>query len=365
MPTFSAFARNAFRTGLREAQDILVECDDVDLIRLEPSWGLAFRENWLMQMVCHDLSRRLVTLNPGIRPVRLTREYELFILVCPYWRDVWYSNAIQGWWDHCRTSICYIDELWANRVEQLHYWLPVLNKFDYIILGIGGSGEALGDAIGRYCHEMSGGVDAIRFSPYPNPPQRVVDVYSIGRRLEGIHQALLRLAARKEIFYVHDTLQTGDSLVKDHREHRNMYAQMAKRSRFFVVAPGKVNDPGETHHQVALGFRYFEGLAAGAVLLGQVPDCESFRKHFNWPQAVIEIQTDGSDTVEVVSTLSTEPELVEEISRRNAREALLRHDWVYRWMEIFGIGGLRPTVAMEERVKRLQQLGELAKGGQP
>lgn len=361
MPTFSAFARNAFRAGLYEAQDVLVGCDDVDLIHLEPSNGFVFREKWLMQLVYHDVSRRLVSLNPGIQPVRLTKYYDLFVLVCPWWMDVWYVNAIQGWQDHCRTSICWIDELWASRIPQLKYWLPILSKFDHVVVGIAGSGKALGDAIGRPCHEMPGGVDAIRFSPYPNPPARAIDVYSIGRRADPIHQVLLNLAARQELFYVHDTIQTGDSQVPDYQEHRDMYAQMAMRSRFFMVAPGKMNVSALTLGQIDLGFRYFEGSAAGAVLLGQAPDSEAFRRHFDWPQAVIEIQPDGSDTLETISRLSAEPERLREISRRNVEETLRRHDWVYRWREILGIAGLKPTPPMEAREKQLRELAGLVR----
>ena len=361
MPTFSAFARNAFRTGFSEAQDVLVACDDVDLIHVEPSKGFAFSEKWLMQLVFRDVSRRLVSLNPGLRPVRLTKDYDLFMLACPYWRDVWYANAIQGWRDHCRTSVCWIDELWSHSVPQLQYWLPALSRFDYVILGIPGSGKALSDAIGRTCHEVQAGVDAIRFSPYPNPPARVIDVYSIGRRLDGIHRAFLNSAARKEMFYIYDTLDNAsNSETPDYLQHRDLYANIAKRSRFFMVAPGKINFPEETQGQVAIGRRYFEGSAAGAVLVGQVPDCESFRQHFDWPHAVIEIQPDGSDAVEVISRLSAEPARLREISCRNAEEALRRHDWVYRWKEILNIAGLKPTPAMEAREKRLGEIAELA-----
>ena len=360
MPTFSAFARHVFRSGLYEAQDVLVGCDDVDVIHLEASKGLAFGEKVLKRLVYHDVSRRLVSLNPGLRPVRLTRDYELFMLVCPFLQGVWYANAIQGWLDHCRTSVCWIDELWADDVARLQYWLPILSRFDYVIVGIGGSGKALGNAIGRPCHEIQGAVDTIRFSPYPNPPARVVDVYSIGRRWEGVHRRLLESAAKK-IFYIHDTLDAANSETRDYAQHRDLYANIAKRSRFFLVAPGKVNVPEETQGQVAVGFRYFEGSAAGAVLVGQAPDCEAFRRHFDWPQAVIEIQPDGSDAVEVISRLSAEPEQLREISCRNTEEALRRHDWVYRWREILGIAGLKPTPAMEAREKRLAELAELAR----
>ena len=39
MPTWRNFTRRAFQCGLYEAQDVLVEIDDVDLIYLDMSWG--------------------------------------------------------------------------------------------------------------------------------------------------------------------------------------------------------------------------------------------------------------------------------------------------------------------------------------
>jgi hypothetical protein len=52
-----------------------------------------------------------------------------------------------------------------------------------------------------------------------------------------------------------------------------------------------------------------------------------------------------------------------EISRRNAVEALLRHDWTYRWKKIFGIVGIEPAPQLEIRGNRLKQLAEQAGNG--
>ena len=95
-------------------------------------------------------------------------------------------------------------------------------------------------------------------------------------------------------------------------------------------------------------------------MIGQVPRCEAFDKLFNWPDAVIEIQPDGSDVLDVLSRLAAEPERLEAMSRRNAAEALLRHDWVYRWRQILEIAGVKPTMAMEARESRLSELAEMA-----
>ena len=362
LPTTRNFARNAFRCGMYEAEDVFAECADVDLLYLEPGKRFKLRSRLQRRLLFKDISRRLAYANPGLQPVQLAKDYDLFMLVCPIYSDPLYVNAIRGWKERCRTSVCWIDELWAHHVPQYKYWLPLLREFDHVILGLSGSVEAISNAIGRRCHYVPGGVDALRFSPYPDPPARVIDVYSIGRRSVRIHQSLLGLASRKQVFYIHDTLQNAsDNQTWDHRAHRDLYANMAKRCRFFMVAPGLTNNAKVTGGQVEVGFRYYEGAAAGAVLVGNTPDCETFRRGFDWPDAVIDIKADGSDTTEVLKKLAAQPDRLQEISRRNAAEALLRHDWVYRWKEILAIAGLKPTSAMEAREKRLNELAKLAR----
>jgi len=362
VPTISAFSRSTFRSRLYEAEDVLAECDDVELIQLKPSRSFVTKSKWVGRIVYRDLSRRAVNLNPGLEPVRLSKDYDLFVLVCAaWWPDLWYANAVQGWQERCKTSVCWIDELWTRDIQVLRRWLPILNKFDHVLIGTSGTAAALGDALGRSCREMLGGVDTMRFTPYPRYPRRVIDLYSIGRTVQPIHQRLLKWAQDQGLFYLYDSIAkiaAADTL--GHVEHRNLYANIAKRSRLFAVAPAKVDSPGETQGQVALGARYFEGAAAGAVLIGQAPDCDAFRRHFDWRDAVVEIRPDGSDAVEVISSVFAEPDRVLAMSSRNAAESLRRHDWVYRWSEILGMVGLTPRPAMAARVRRLAELAEEA-----
>jgi hypothetical protein len=128
-----------------------------------------------------------------------------------------------------------------------------------------------------------------------------------------------------------------------------------------MVAPGKMDVPEETRGQVEVGFRYYEGSAAGTVMIGQAPDCQPFREMFDWPDAVIPIRPDGSDVADTLSRLRAQPDRVEQISRRNAERALLRHDWVYRWAQILEIVGLKPASGMERRQKTLKELARHAR----
>ena len=353
------FLRMTYRSGLYEAQDVLLETDEVDLINLEGDRRFQFKEFWLRWLSYHDITKKLIYLNPGIKRVRLNRKYELFVAVCQNYWDILHLNAIDGLKDHCKTSVCWIDELWLDSMPELECFFHLLTQFDHVFIGSSGSVAKLSNAANRPCHWLPPGVDTLRFSPYPNPPSRVIDVYSIGRRWEGIHQSLLSATENGELFYLHDTFPAATAETYDFRQHRDLFANIAKRSRYFLVAPGKF-DSFEPKGQVEIGHRYYEGAASGAVMIGQPPNCESFRETFPWPDAVIPVQCDGSDILDVLDRLESEPERLSVISRRNAAEALLRHDWVYRWKEIFRVAGIEPSPSMAARERKLKYLADLA-----
>jgi hypothetical protein len=349
-----------FQGALYEAEDVFTRVDDVDVIELEARPSLFWREKWQRRLLWRDRSRRLIDVNPGVKPVRLQRDYDLFVLVCQNWWDLLYLPAIQGWQDRCRTSICYIDELWAAYISRFQYWIHILERFDHVIVGLEGSVGPLSRAIGRNCHFVPGGVDLLRFSPLPSSPKRVVNVFSIGRKHPRVHAELLRLSANEPCFYLYDTIQGVANAPVDHREHRSLIANTAKRSRFFMVGPAKMDTSEDTEGQVELGYRYFEGAAAGTVMIGQAPACSSFGGLFGWPDAVVEIQPDGSDVRQVLSDLESDPERLSLIGTRNAREALLRHDWAYRWREMLQLAGLETKPAMAAREARLRELAAMA-----
>jgi len=359
MPSGRNFKKKAWLCGHYEAQDVLADIDDIDLICLEPGPRYEARELWQRRLMHRDITRRVVYANPGLRRVKLTQDYDLFLARCQTYKDLLDVNAIEGWKDRCRVKVCWIDEMWASLIPEQKYWLHALKQFDHVFIGFNETVRPLSEAIGLSCRFLPGGVDALRFAPYPQPPARVVDVYSIGRRWEGIHQALLGIARQQNIFYMHDTFSGSQVEPYDHRQHRDHFADIAKRSRYFMVAPGKFDCLEETRGQVEVGHRYFEGAAAGAVMIGEAPDCEPFRKMFPWSDAVIHLAPDGSNVKKVLEKLGSEPERVHTMGRRNAVQALLHHDWMYRWKEILQVAGLEPSPKMAAREHRLKELAQL------
>jgi hypothetical protein len=76
------------------------------------------------------------------------------------------------------------------------------------------------------------------------------------------------------------------------------------------------------------------------------------------PKLLSKICPNGSDLTAVLSDLDSDPERIAAISRRNAKEALLRHDWVYRWNEMFRVAGIEPSPHMAARERHLKDMAD-------
>jgi hypothetical protein len=220
--------------------------------------------------------------------------------------------------------------------------------------------EAIGALTGRKCSFLPPGIDALRFCPYPDPPERAIDVYSLGRRSNETHRKLLEMAERRDFFYVHDSL-AGNQVIH-WEEHRSLVANMTKRSRFYLVNPGLIDSPEVRGNQIEIGNRYFEGAAAGCVMVGEIPCNEVYGNLFDWPDAVIPLAF-GSDRIEeIVDEFDRQPDREEALRRNNIAQALRRHDWAYRWEAILKIAGLDPSPGLIKRKEQLERTAALVAG---
>jgi hypothetical protein len=336
-------------------EDVVRSVDDVDMLELEPAPHFELRQHIARSIAWRSRYRAFQGLNPGVKPVRLNRDYDVLVFVCMNVWDLLYLNAVANWQTRCKVKLCYLTEFYVGQTPELQHLLRRLHDFDQIFSSCAGSVEAISKIVGKPSHHLPYAVDVLRFTPYPKPPARVIDVLSIGRRSEPVHQALRRLAATREFFYLYDTLPASLVQPSNPAEHREMLASAARVSRFFVTYPAKFGD-GESHGQSEVGARYFEGAAAGAVLLGQAPGVSAFLRDFPWPDAVVELKADGSDVADVLADLSRRPDELARLGARNAVAALRWYDWVYRWRSILETAGLAPRSALNERVHALDAL---------
>jgi len=353
-----ALHNNLFRTVGYEFEEVIREIDGVDLFAPLPKPFFELRK----EIAIRSLRRLNLDVNPGIERIRLKRDYELFFTFCSNPGELIAVNAIEGWKDRCKTSVCWIEEVWLEEADKWPRYLKIMSKFDYVIINCSDSIAAVGENIGGKCLYTPPGIDTIRFCPYPNTPARSIDLLSIGRRSPVTHKFLLKMAENNRFFYVYDTINgMSDMKTICPFEHRNLIAGMAKRSRFFLVNYAKIDSRDETGGQAEIGHRFFEGAASGTVMIGTPPDTDAFREHFDWPDAVIKAPFNSPHIENILSGLDSEPERIEKIRENNIVQSLLRHDWAYRWKTVLDLAGLEERAAFDVRIKCLREIVNITK----
>jgi glycosyl transferase family 1 len=346
------FGKALFRCPHFEFEDIICQIDHAEV--LAPSVDTSsLRCNAATRLGYHAP----VFLNPGVQRIPKEKRYDIFFTICGYPQDLLMFNALGDVKDICKTSVCLLDELWLKELVKNRHFLRILAKFDVVMLYYNKTVKPLAEIIGPKCFFLPPGVDSILFCPGPQPPERVVDVYSIGRRSDITHQRLLRMVRESGLFYLHDSM-AGSQAVNS-KEHRTLFANVAKRSRYFIVNPGKIDEPEKRGNQFEISNRYFEGAASGALMIGERPDKEVFDALFDWPDAVTRLPYDSPDIDLIIDEFDRDRIRQDTIRLTGMVQTLLRHDWAYRWEVILRAAGLEPAQRILERKARLRELAEL------
>ena len=285
----------------------------------------------------------------------LEREYDLLFAVLDNPWQFHLLESIAGWREKCRHTACFITEMWQPELQNPRLFKEPWSNFDHVFLGVTQCVADLNKLIEPPVTYVPPAVDTLRFAPYPDPPERSIDVSYVGRRSPDIHHALLERAAKDNFFYYHDTIK-GKLEIANPREHRILLANLFQRSRYNITNYAKFNSTEETGGTQEIGYRFFEGAAAGTVMIGVPPAGEAFPRYFDWEQPIVKVELSGKAVVEAIAELDKQPEQLFRMSRRNVANCLLKHDWSYRWRDMLAVFKLEPSAAVVQREKYLHQL---------
>lgn len=295
---------------------------------------------------------------------QIDRDYTLFFPTFNNAFELFGLKAVDGWRDQCQYAACYINEVWASELSDYDYLIELLRDFDHIFVGLQHSVDLVSQVTGKPCTYLPIGVDALKFGRPPSASMpRHIDVCNIGRRSDVTHEALLNLARQQNWFYYYDTISTPKGVanaekqvtfhVKSPEEHRLLLANLLKRTRYFIANRAFVNDPRRTGGQGEIPSRFFEGTAAGTVMIGEPPQTETFQEYFGWEDAIISVPFDAPHIGEVIAELEAQPERVAAIRRNNMIQSCLRHDWLHRLQVVYDTFDLPASEAMAQRSAQL------------
>ena len=364
--------------ALYEFEDLIVELLGGELGCIERTDGLELPR--LVYKLAHRASgssRVAESVMPSLGSPLPHRSYDLFLPVFNHPHELFALSAIRGWRERCRVAACYICEAWEGQLES--YLLELLRDFDHVFIGVQSSVAAVAELCKRPVTYVPMGVDTLRFHPPITNNQagderaRSIDVCGIGRRSPVTHAALVEMAREKNLFYYYDTVHArpGGGFVKtltfrvnNPREHRLLLSNLLKRSRYFIANRAWADDPTHTSSKEEIAARFYEGAAAGAILIGEPPRSEDFRDQFGWTDSVIPIPFHAPDIGRVIAELDADPARISRARRASVANSLLRHDWVYRLKQILQTLGLETTEEMESREAKLRDLANAVADGQ-
>jgi Glycosyl transferases group 1 len=305
------------------------------------------------------LAARLAPLPRG--KATLTGDFDLFFPIFSNAFELYSLATIPDWRRRCRKAACFITEVWTDQLPE--YLLELLSEFDHVFTGLQHCVDDVARITGRPCSYLPLAADVLRFAPASPDQPRPIEVCNIGRRSQITHHALLENAARRHIFYYYDTVAASGADLKQRtfrvdnaQEHRVMLATILKHSRYFIANRSHVNNPEFTAGRDEISARFYEGIAAGTVMIGEAPRTEEFRRQFDWPDAVIHLPFDSPDVGSILADLNSDQERLATVRNRNLREAALRHDWLHRIRTVFDLLGLAPTEKMRRRAEQLAQI---------
>ncbi len=337
-----------------EAEDVLVSAAGAKLamvnqhgkaarIRARRVTGRAVRKLAGRSVLLPALRSGLTNQDPG-------RDHVIFVAHGPW--DLPLLERLKDLRRQASTISVWMPEVWPTDLADQRLLYESYALIDHLFVGIEEAVEpfkAIVPKLNVRCVPLA--TDVAIFGAPPVDAKRGIDVLGVGRRHLSQHQEILEWADRNHKLYLYDTV-AGSAV--DWLDHRHNLANWYRHSKIAVCNYAKHDLPNLVGGLRVIPGRLYEGLAAGAILVGRSPSEEAQKRLFGVP--VVE-STEQCSVAAVLDKFSDE-ESTRSWRIRNAAIAARGHDWSHRWRVILRDIGLSEPPALTERISVLARRAE-------
>ncbi|WP_442678708.1 glycosyltransferase [Sphingomonas sp. ASY06-1R] len=204
-----------------------------------------------------------------------------------------------------------------------------LHRLDRIFTPMLGLREQQQAILRRSIDYLPIGVDALKYGS-ARTEDRWVSVNGYGRQPAGLTATLSDRFNRNRAGFFYHTDHMRISELTEINRHRAMFWQLLRSSRIALAYAPEAYDPAGRFECSFVGQRWFESLAAGCAVLGRRPSAPEADALLDWTDATIEISDEPSRALDEIGSLLGDRDRLEQITRRNFRETVARHDWRIR-----------------------------------
>ncbi|MEM7326726.1 MAG: hypothetical protein AAF531_26810 [Actinomycetota bacterium] len=342
-----------------EAEDVLIDTVGADLIPLslpieDPRIRFRRQTGRAARSLLGD--RLSLPANPAARSAlkSLSGHYDAIIFVA---HSVWDLQLLERLGNLRKLADCvavWFLETWpSSLVNTRQVKTEPFHAVDRIFVGMDGAVEPLANAIDREVTYLPLASNVTRFGPDLPDTERPIDLIGIGRRRQEQHEGMLRWAADTGRLYLYDSVKV--SRPADLNAHRDTIGGWYRSSKLATCNFAKSDEPAIVGPHRMMPGRLWEGLAAGAGLVGVPPSATSQRELFG--RTVVEAMPD--DPLDLPMFLEEQIERHgPEQTAANVRLALTGHDWAHRWAALLDELGYGSPPGLEQRIASLAERAE-------
>ena len=284
---------------------------------------------------------------------RVERDYELTLLMTDTVFNMRYLNLVRHARERSRRVLMYVPEVWPEVFESARLGRQNFSLVDHFFIGTVSSVERLANVSGRGVTALPASVSTLRFLPTLRWRERPVDLAWPGRRLEPMHTDLMRLTGKPGWLYYYDGF--SGAWAEDPIVQRDWLAGLMMRTRFAIGHHARAGQPELHRGNLQVPGRFFEGAAAGAVLVGSPPDSTDWQSCGAWPDAIIPMALEHPGADRLLLDLAADIPRMEAASRRNVIESLRRNDCAHRWAKMLDTVGAERGHALERHLALLEE----------
>lgn len=270
------------------------------------------------------------------RPVSAPRSsYDVCLLVAmaPAWLPS--LGYIRNLRQAARRVVVYLFDSWLSDLPTLSSYRRVWPLVDDLFVSFVHARQGYAAALPCRVHYLPQAVDPRWFHPYRTT--RPIDVLSVGRRLPAVHQRLLELSRRRDLFYYYQTHSAPTAI--DLRENQELLGRLCQSARVHVSWSVERTNPSREQEGAAITARWFESAASGAAVIGGAPKTEEFARLFPYADFVRELDPGSPTTTD--ETLSAALADARHDERTTLAEHVRTfHTWSARWRQIGEVCGL-------------------------
>jgi hypothetical protein len=256
------------------------------------------------------------------------------------------------WPELGRTRVLVQFELWPRDLaDSATIVEPVLRAFDRVFTTCSVTRSLLADGRLGPVDEIAPAADVTAYPPAADA-DRPIAVINYGRRSPDQHRLLRAWAAQAGRWYHFDTAKVDAITELD--DHQWVLGQLLGHAAFSVCNFARFTEPWRIGPAREAGARFYESLAAGAALLGDLPTTGTFADHFGHLPGVVAFPVGASELPDRFHQLQRDPGALRRLSVVHQSEALQRHDVAHRLQHLLDAVELPVPAPILDRIGRLR-----------